>query len=100
MIYGFWLHLNNEKSKALQAPEMAQDVLILVGSKNYPIGRITRSEIDYYLTPEFFRQYDVFEKWKLGFGLPRGLSWDQQPLFIMDIVTTLEGEYKKLKRGD
>lgn len=100
MIFSFWLLMNGEKQKAMKAPKIAQDVMIAVGPKKDPYGRIKRNEIDEYLTDEFLNQYDVFEKWKMGFGLPRGLSWDEQPIFIMDIIQSLEAEYKKWKRGD
>ena len=99
MIYGFWLLINGEKQKAEKAPKEAMNVSIGVGPKKDPYDIIKRSEIDSYFTPEFNLAYDLFEKWKMGFGLPRGLSWDEQPSFIMDIIQTLEAEYNKYKRG-
>jgi hypothetical protein len=95
MIYGFWLLANGEKRKALAAPKEGQNIMIAVGHKDDPMGTINRSEIDDYLTPVFFRQYKIFERYKMGFGMPRGLSWDQQPDFIMDILETFQAEYKK-----
>jgi len=104
MIVSFWLLANGEKAKALQAPKEAQSMPIQVGMRDSNgqlqdvVAVIRRDEIDSYLTDEFFRQYNVFEKYLKGFGLPGGKSWDQQPLFIMRIIETFQDEYMKLPK--
>ena len=91
--------MNGEKQKAMQAPNVGHDVQIAVGSKDYPLGIIYRSEIDSFLTPQFFRLYDIFEKFEMGFGLPIfGKSWAEHPKWMIDAIGMFKAEYKKLTR--
>lgn len=101
MKIGFWLLVNGEKQAAMKAPKEAQKLQIAVGPKKPQpdaFAIIKRSEIDDYLTHEFERQYKIFERFEMGFGMPRGLTWDQQPVFIMDILETFKAEYDRYKR--
>jgi hypothetical protein len=63
-----------------------------------PFTTINRSEIPQYLDDEFYRMYNVFEKWQLGFGMPGNRPWDEQPVFIMDILEGFKGEYDRYKK--
>lgn len=96
MIYGFWLYVNGEKEKLLKRPENQRNVKVVVGD----LDIIDASEIDGYLTQRFYSAYEIYENWKLGLGLPRGLSWDQQPYFIIDILKLFIREDNKRLRGN
>lgn len=92
--------INGEKQKAAKAPKSAQDVLVPIGPKSDPIELVKRSDIDEYLTPELFRQYQIFERFEMGFGMPGNRAWDEQPIFIMEILETLRAEYNKIRPAE
>lgn len=98
MKFAFWLFYTGESQKAKERPSIAKDIQIKVGHGDYCLGIIKASEINNYIDAEFHRQHKVFERFKLGFGLPRGLSWDQQPSFVMDIIDLFMCEYRQFER--
>ena len=78
---------------------MHKDIMVGPKKPKYdPFTMIKRSEIDDYLTEEFWRMWKIFERWEMGFGMPGGKSWDHQPVFIMDILETFKAEYDRYKR--
>lgn len=95
MKFAFWLFYTGESQKAKERPSIAKDIQIKVGRGDYCIGIVKASEIEDYIDDEFYRQHKLFERFKMGFGLPRGLSWDQQPVFIMDIIDLFMYEYRQ-----
>jgi hypothetical protein len=65
-------------------------------SVNGPIF-IKWNEIEGHLTPEMYRMYDIWNKYNMGFGMPGGRAWDDQPLHIMKIIETCEREYRSMR---
>jgi hypothetical protein len=60
-----------------------------VKSKNI-VATIKRKEVTEYLNGDFYRAYDMWQKFKLGFGLPLPGTWAQLPKRIIDIIEYIE----------
>ncbi len=78
-------------------PKAALNQRFPVGRKGHEIAIIKRSEVMDYLTPEFDRMYQLWKMYNYKMGLPGGLSWDQQPRHIVDIIETIQDQYELLK---
>jgi hypothetical protein len=90
--------MTGERQKYLKAPKAAKPTLIKVGPKDKEIDIIKSEELDDYLTESFYRLYDIFEKYELGFGLPLDKTWPLHPKWMIDTISLFKSEYSKIKR--
>lgn len=63
------------------------------------VGTVKRSEIAQYYTVDYLKMDTLFYRFKNGFGLPGGKSWDQQPDHILRAIDIIESQYN-IARGD
>lgn len=97
MIIAFWLFHSGDAQKALTATGQALkiDRPLFDYNKNL-VDIIKWSEVDKYITPEFWFVHKLFERFKKGFGLPGGRAWDEMPEHLICAIETLNDEYLKL----
>jgi len=68
---------------------------IVGGTKSFPGWKIRRRDIPDYLTPDLYDCLDLFNCFEL-FGLPFAGGWAEQPAHVIDILSALKEEARKL----
>lgn len=91
MIIGFWLIVKGE------SPIVEKRLLnkrVIVGIEGHQIAIIYRREIKNYVDTEMYRQYDIWSRFHKGMGLPMSKSWAEHPAYLINIIDTMESEWK------
>jgi hypothetical protein len=74
--------------------EQIEDKLISVGPSNSPVWIGKKSEAKTFFTTYFDFVFEVWRKFKSGFGLPYGVSWIDQDQDLIDVVMMMQEHYE------
>jgi len=94
MRVAFWLLAKGWDKR--DYPKEAENSKIFVGNVDDPIAIIKRKDIVKYIDSTFYRLYNIWYKFHMGFGLPQLKSWSQHPVFLIDAIELFEAEYRKV----
>ncbi len=81
------------------SPAEASNARIFLGPVGRPVMIIRRRQIKYFLDEYFYTAYNVWWKYHLGMGFPYSGGWGEQPTHIVEIIETMEAEYKAIYGG-
>jgi len=70
--------------------------LISVGPSNSPVWIGRKCEAREFFTDYFRFVFEVWRKFKSGFGLPYGVSWIEQDQSLIDTVLVFQEHYEAL----
>lgn len=59
---------------------------------------MTRREALGYVDAEFNSQYDIWERFHSGMGLPMSKSWAEHPAYLINIIDMIDYEHKKFSK--
>jgi hypothetical protein len=74
--------------------EELDERLISIGPESHPVWIGKQSEAQQFFTPYFYFVFEVWRKFKSGFGLPYGGSWIEKDQDLIDAVLMMQEHYE------
>lgn len=68
--------------------------LHLIGPSKKPVWVGKKKDVPKLLTDDFWRAYEMWRLFNLGFGLPSGKSWTEEDQWIVEVVALFEEHYR------
>ena len=79
--------------------ERDRSIQMFVGNVKDPVAVIERKDRPNYCDDDFYRAYNVWQKWHMGFGLPFPGTWAEAPKRVIDVIEFLDIVNKRIERS-
>ncbi len=80
-------------------PRSARSSKVFIGPVANPVMFVKRYQVKYFLDDWFWSAYGLWQRFNLGFGLPYGGGWAEQPSHIVWIIEAFEIEQRAIERA-